>query len=66
MAKEMNLTNLVVESDNSLAIKLCISENVPPWDNKAIFSDIKWLSQARNMTFSWTRRIHNRLVHWIA
>ncbi|KAL7196734.1 hypothetical protein ACSBR1_036695 [Camellia fascicularis] len=41
MAKQQQWRNVVVESDNLLAIKLCVSEQVPPWDSLAIFSDIR-------------------------
>ncbi|KAL7218004.1 hypothetical protein ACSBR2_011269 [Camellia fascicularis] len=66
MVRDLLLTNVVVESDNSLVMKLCVSKMVPPWDCMAIFSDIKGLSQMRNVSFCWTRRSYNRVAHWLA
>ncbi|CAL5419199.1 unnamed protein product [Camellia sinensis] len=63
MAKLQNWRNVVVENDNLLAIKLCVSENVPPWDSLAVFSDIRCISQVWPLFFCWTRRTSNQVAH---
>jgi len=55
-----------IESDNQRIIKLCSTENVPPWDCATIIEDIRALSRLALCSFSWAPRNCNRAAHWIA
>lgn len=55
-----------IESDNQTIIKLCSTENVPPWECATIVDDIRKCSSSALFSFSWVRRNCNRAAHWIA
>ncbi|KAL7245497.1 hypothetical protein ACSBR2_000767 [Camellia fascicularis] len=55
-----------VESDNQPLIKLCVSEDVPPWECMAVVLDIQSFSKLRRRKFGWTSRANNRAAHWLA
>lgn len=55
-----------IESDNQTIIKLCSTENVPPWECATIVDDIMKLSSSALYSFSWVRRNCNRAAHWLA
>lgn len=56
----------IIESDNQSIIKLCLTENVPPWECSAIVEDIRTQSLYVNCSFVWIPRTYNRVAHWVA
>lgn len=60
------LQNTIIESDNQTVIKLCSTENVPPWELAPIIDDIRLFSNLACCSFSWVRKHCNRAAHWIA
>lgn len=56
----------LIESDNQLAIKLGVSELVPPWDIATIVWDIRQFREELGVTFAWARRKANQLAHVVA
>lgn len=61
-----HLQHVSVESDNQRVIKLCSTENVPPWECASIFADIRAFAQSANCSFSWIPRTCNRAADWLA
>ncbi|XP_028099060.1 uncharacterized protein LOC114298654 [Camellia sinensis] len=66
MVKAHNLSFVEIESDNQMVIKLCVSEQVPPWELSAIILDIRHFASVYHLSFSWTHRSNNRVAHWVA
>ncbi|KAL7241533.1 hypothetical protein ACSBR1_014181 [Camellia fascicularis] len=66
MAKALNLSRVEIESDNKSVISLYVSETVPPWEYSAIILDIRGLASTHSLSFSWTSRLNNAAVHWVA
>ncbi|XP_028084016.1 uncharacterized protein LOC114285186 [Camellia sinensis] len=66
MVRAHNLSFVEIESDNQMVIKLCVSEQVPPWELSAIILDIRYFASAYQLSFSWTHRSNNRVVNWVA
>lgn len=64
--KANNIMGASIESDNQSMVKLCSTENVPPWDCLAIVEDICSLSSTIHNAFSWIHRNCNRVAHWVA
>ncbi|KAI8542975.1 hypothetical protein RHMOL_Rhmol08G0182300 [Rhododendron molle] len=56
----------IIESDNKMVIKLCSTENVPPWECAALVKDIRLLSFNFDGEFSWVPRACNKASHWVA
>ncbi|KAL7222781.1 hypothetical protein ACSBR1_024474 [Camellia fascicularis] len=65
LAQAHNASMVEIETDNQSLIKLCLSEDVPPWECMAMVHDIRSLSKPRQWNFGWTRRA-NRAAHWVA
>lgn len=61
-----HITNGTIESDNKMAIKLCSTENVPPWDCAAVVEDIGTFTPLVQCSFSWSPGLGNRAAHWVA
>ncbi|KAI8544639.1 hypothetical protein RHMOL_Rhmol08G0312200 [Rhododendron molle] len=66
MASSMGLTEVEIESDNQLAIKLSASELVPPWEVEAVVQDIRFMKQSGGISFKWVKREANGLAHVVA
>ncbi|KAI7988222.1 putative ribonuclease H protein [Camellia lanceoleosa] len=66
MVRGHKMSFVEIESDNQLVIKLCVSEQVPPWELSAIIMDIRSFASAYQLSFSWTNRSNNRVANWMA
>ncbi|XP_058223256.1 uncharacterized protein LOC131332968 [Rhododendron vialii] len=66
MVKTMGLRGVTIESDNQKAIKLSVSELVPPWEVMAVVWDIRKLCQEEGISCAWSIREANGLAHEVA
>ncbi|KAI8524768.1 hypothetical protein RHMOL_Rhmol13G0174800 [Rhododendron molle] len=66
MIKAMGLRGALIESDNQTAIKLSVSESVPPWEVMAVVGDIRKLKMEEGISFAWIKREANGLAHAVA
>lgn len=66
MARSLGFNGAVIESDNQMAIKLCIFELVPPWEVGSSVLDIRQLKQELELKYTWVKREANGLVHVVA
>ncbi|KAG5530666.1 hypothetical protein RHGRI_025584 [Rhododendron griersonianum] len=60
------ISQVIIESDNKMVIKLCSTKNVPPWECAALVKDIRQLSSNFVRKFSWVPRACNKASHWVA
>ncbi|KAL7249779.1 hypothetical protein ACSBR1_011873 [Camellia fascicularis] len=63
LAQDYNLSMVEVEGGNKLAIHLCVSDDIPPWECGAIVNDIKMLATRGNLSFHWCPRAANGAAH---
>ncbi|KAI8009807.1 hypothetical protein LOK49_LG06G01744 [Camellia lanceoleosa] len=66
MCDTLNLSKVEIEGDNKRAIKLSVSEDVPPWECPTIFADIRAMAQQLVLTCRWCPRCANGAAHWAA
>lgn len=66
MVRSLGLNEAVIESDNQQAIKLSVSELVPPWEVMALVMDIRQIRQEADLKLVWARREANGLAHVVA
>ncbi|KAF7148802.1 hypothetical protein RHSIM_Rhsim03G0134300 [Rhododendron simsii] len=66
MARALGISNVYIESNNQQAIKLSVSELVPPWEVLPLVLDIRQLRQYLGLSFSWVKRSGNLLAHTVA
>ncbi|KAI8551674.1 hypothetical protein RHMOL_Rhmol06G0204500 [Rhododendron molle] len=66
MVKSLGIRRAIVESDNQMAIKLSVSELVPPWDVAAVVLDIRQLCEEEEIKCAWIKRSANGLAHSVA
>lgn len=66
LALANHLQQVSIESDNQAVIKLCATENVPPWECASIIHDIKSFALSVKCSFSWIPRQCNRAANWLA
>ncbi|KAI8558898.1 hypothetical protein RHMOL_Rhmol04G0132100 [Rhododendron molle] len=52
MAEALGISKACIESDNQQAIKLSVSELVPPWEVLSLVSDIRQFGQYVGLSFS--------------
>ncbi|KAG5555977.1 hypothetical protein RHGRI_006568 [Rhododendron griersonianum] len=60
------ISRAIIESDNKMFIKLCSTENVPPWECDTLIKDIRLISSNFARKFSWVPRACNKASHWVA
>lgn len=66
MVKALGLLGAVIESDNQVAIKLSVSELVPPWEVASVVMDIRDLVRDVGVCLQWVKREGNALAHVVA
>ncbi|CAL5417519.1 unnamed protein product [Camellia sinensis] len=66
VAHSYSLSYVEIESDSQMAINLCVSETVPPWESSAVLLDIREFAAQHHLSFSWTSRHNNMAAHWVA
>ncbi|KAI8553628.1 hypothetical protein RHMOL_Rhmol05G0030900 [Rhododendron molle] len=66
MISDLGYQNALVESDSQVAIKLSVSELVPPWEVSAVVWDIRKMREDLNIIFGWVKRTANKLAHVVA
>ncbi|KAI8023873.1 hypothetical protein LOK49_LG03G02684 [Camellia lanceoleosa] len=66
MCDALNLNWVEIEGDNQRAIKLCVFEDVPPWECATIYADLRALAHRCELTFSWCPWSANSTAHWTA
>ncbi|KAH7843546.1 hypothetical protein Vadar_018002 [Vaccinium darrowii] len=66
MAKALNLFGVTIESDNQTAIKLSVSELVPPWEVLTVVLDIREFVSSLGLCLAWVKREANELAHVVA
>ncbi|KAI8024045.1 hypothetical protein LOK49_LG03G01676 [Camellia lanceoleosa] len=64
--RDLNLSQVEIVSDNKEVIRLCVSEDAPPWKCAPIIEDIRSLANLCNLSFLWTPRLANEAAHWTA
>ncbi|KAI8005987.1 hypothetical protein LOK49_LG07G01062 [Camellia lanceoleosa] len=64
--RDLNLSQVEIVSDNKEVIRLCVSEDAPPWNCAPIIEDIRSLANLCNLSFLWTPRMANEAAHWTA
>ncbi|KAI8554920.1 hypothetical protein RHMOL_Rhmol05G0134200 [Rhododendron molle] len=63
MVKSLGCRRACIESNNQHAIKLSVSELVPPWNVASIVMDIRELRKERETAVNWVSRVANGLAH---
>lgn len=66
MMKSQSINDGSIESDCQTAIKLSVSELVPPWEVATVVDDIKQMQQESGVTLAWIKRKANGLAHILA
>ncbi|KAL7246915.1 hypothetical protein ACSBR2_001929 [Camellia fascicularis] len=66
LSSTLDLFQVHAESNNKTVIELSVSELDPPWDCQAIIYDILQARVRNNITFNWSPRKCNCVVHWVA
>ncbi|KAL7227210.1 hypothetical protein ACSBR1_022134 [Camellia fascicularis] len=61
-----DLNSAEIKGDNKDVIRLCVSEDAPPWECGAIFKDIKRLVTQGHFSFHWSPRTANKAAHWVS
>lgn len=56
MIKDLGMMEGLVELDNQLAIKLSVSELIPPWEVLAVVGDIRQMKDELGISFGWVKR----------
>ncbi|KAI8571342.1 hypothetical protein RHMOL_Rhmol01G0112500 [Rhododendron molle] len=66
MVKSLGYRRTCIESDNQQAIKLSVSESVPPWTVASIVMDIRELRKECEIAVTWVSKDANGLAHAVA
>ncbi|KAI8005849.1 hypothetical protein LOK49_LG07G00567 [Camellia lanceoleosa] len=60
LTRDLNLSQVEIISDNQEVIRLCVSEDAPPWSCAPIIEDIRSLANQCNFSLLWTPRMVNK------